>query len=77
MSEQDFKFVKEKKALWKKTEGFPNLEKPELLSKDDIKRIEVQADIAECMDDVEAKSSMDGLLSEIYTIHDIKIKKVK
>ena len=77
MSEQDFKFVKEKKALWKKTEEFPNLEKPELLSKDDIKRIEIQADIAECMDDVESKSSMDGLLSEIYTIHDIKIKKVK
>jgi len=77
MSEQDFKFIKEKKALWKKPEGFPNLKKPEELSKDDIIRIEVQADIAECMDDVESKSSIDGLLSEIYMTYDIKIKKVK
>ena len=77
MSEQDFKFVKEKKALWKKTEGFPNIEKPEQLSKDDITRIEIQADLAECMDDVESKSSIDGLLSEIYMTYNIKIKKIK
>ena len=70
-------YKKEKKASWKKPEGFPNLEKPEELSKDDIIRIEVQADIAECMDDVESKSSIDGLLSEIYMTYNIKIKKVK
>lgn len=65
------------KSKWKcqsETLKFDNIKE---LSKDDIKRIEVQADIAECMDDVEAKSSIDGLLSEIYMIHDIKIKKVK
>ena len=70
-------YKKEKKASWKKPEGFPNIEKPEQLSKDDIKRIEVQADIAECMDDVESKSSMDGLLSYVYMTHNVKIKKEK
>jgi len=70
-------YKKEKKALWKKTEGFPNIEKPEQLSKDDITRIEIQADIAECMDDVESKSSMDGLLSYVYMTHNVKIKKEK
>ena len=65
------------KSKWKCQSETLKLDNIKELSKDDIKRIEVQADIAECMEDVEAKSSIDGLLSEIYTIHDIKIKKVK